>query len=130
MQPTFKTLAFFTALGLFITRPAQCQVKLALETGVTYHSNDAGDSASHLADFFAFTINPRIILNSSGYSALALEIPFSLRAKRNENITNRFGMHLPLLLTYSIGSGSGGPVEYTRHQQVRGNGRIWMGIFL
>ncbi|HEX2630642.1 MAG TPA: hypothetical protein VHM26_16610 [Chitinophagaceae bacterium] len=113
MQTTFKTLLLFTVLGLVIAKPARCQVKLAIEAGVTYHSNDASDSASHLADFFAFTINPRIILNSSGNSALALEIPFSLRAKRNENITNRFGMHLPLLLTYSIGSGSGGSIEYT-----------------
>jgi hypothetical protein len=113
MQTTFKTLLLVTVLGLFVARPARCQMRLAVEIGVTYFSNDASDSASHLADFLAFTINPRVIFSSSDNSALAIEIPFSMRTKRNENITNRFGMHLPLLLTYSIGSGTGGSTEYT-----------------
>lgn len=129
MQTTFKALLLFTVLGLLVARPARCQMKLAFETGATYCSNDASDSASHLADFFAVTINPRLILNSSGNSALAVEIPFSLRTKRNENITNRFGMHLPLLLTYSIGSGSGGSGEYTSTKKLDATAGFGWGYF-
>jgi hypothetical protein len=130
MPTIFKTLLLFTATGLFLTKPAQSQVKLALETGVSYCSNDASDSASHLADFFAFTVNPRVILSSSDNSALALEIPFSLRTKRNENINTRFGMHLPLLLTYSIGSGSGGSPEYTNAKKFGATAGFGWGYFL
>ena len=107
MPTIFKTLLMFAVIG-FIPHAAQSQLKLALETGVSYHSNDASDSATHLSDFIAVTINPRVILSSSDNSSLAIEVPFSLRTKRNENLTNRFGMHLPLLFTYSIGSGTGG----------------------
>jgi hypothetical protein len=129
MQTILKTLFLFTIVFLCGVRNAQSQVKLALEVGASYHSNDASDSAAHLADFFALTINPRVIVSSSDNSALAIEVPFSIRVKRNEDITNRMGIHVPLLLTYSLGSGSGGSIEYTSTQKMGATAGLGWGYF-
>jgi hypothetical protein len=99
---------------------------LSLELGATYLSNDA-DSASHVADCFGLTINPRFFLSRGENSALAIETPISFRSKFQQDITSRFAIHLPVMLTYSIGSGSGG--EYTDTKKIGATGGFGWGYF-
>lgn len=107
---------------------ACAQKGFSFEFGATYFSNDS-DNASHVADCFAFTLNPRFILSKGENSALCVETPVSIRSKFQEEITSRFAIHLPVMITYSVGSGSGGSVEDTRTRKIGATAGMGWGYF-
>jgi hypothetical protein len=107
----------------------QPQARFSCEAGVTYFSNNAIDSARHLTDFIAITFNLRFILQHADYGGWGIEAPLSLRIKSNENGTGHFGVHVPVLITYSIGSGSGGSAEVVRNKKTGFTAGVGWGYF-
>lgn len=107
-----KILLMFSFLSAFNFSDAQKKIKLSFEAGLTYFSNNAEYHARHLADFITITLNPRMVLLSTENSGVALEMPVSLRKKFTKNDEEQSGLHLPLLITYNTGIGSGGNTTY------------------
>lgn len=128
-RSAFRTCFAVVLLLAGLSCSVRAQVRLSLETGVTYLSNDAGQGSEYLADFFALTINPRLIVAQGDYSALAIESPFSIRHKLSGDVNTRFGIHLPLLVTYSIGSGSGGDPDNTLRSKIGATAGLGWGYF-
>lgn len=108
----------------------QSKMKIYVEAGAAYFSNFAVDSARHLTDFTTPAINPRLIINSTDNGAVAIESALSIRSKPNNNNTGHFAIHLPLLVTYSIGAGSGGNNDDMIKKKLGFTGGIGWGYFL
>jgi hypothetical protein len=125
MNRILLLLSFISVVGFY---DAKAQNRISFEFGATYLSNDA-DSATHVADCFGLTINPRFFLSRGENSGLAIETPISFRSKFQQDITSRFAIHLPVLLTYSIGSGSGGSGEYNDRKKIGATGGLGWGYF-
>jgi hypothetical protein len=93
-------------IGVICISQARSQRTVFFEAGASYFSNDVKYAQTQLYDFFAFTINTRVFLSAKERSAVSLDFPFSVRTRFNQDIMTRFGLHLPVLLTYNTGAGS------------------------
>jgi hypothetical protein len=125
MSRILLLLSFLFVAGIYSGR---AQNRISFEIGTTYLSNDA-DSAIHVADCFGLTINPRFFISRGDNGALAIETPISFRSKFQQDITSRFAIHLPVLITYSIGSGSGGSSAYNDKKRIGATGGFGWGYF-
>lgn len=104
MNLKIKLLALFLLVD--ICREARAQPSVLFEVGTTYFTNDFEVSKSRLPDFFAFTFNTRLMLRERENSAFSIDIPVSIRSKFEDEIVSRFGVHVPVLLTFNIGAGA------------------------
>jgi hypothetical protein len=102
MNFKIRILALLLLIG--VCRESKGQASLLFEAGTTYFSNDFESSYEHMNDFFAFTFNTRVMLMEKRSSAFAIEVPLSIRSKFSDDVVSRFGFHVPVLMTYSIGA--------------------------
>ena len=91
---------------LFFFDAAQSQTYMLFEAGGTLFTNNIDDPETHLYDFAALTINPRVLLTRSSTTSVSLDLPFSMRLKNEDDRTTRFGIQVPALVMLNFGAGA------------------------
>jgi hypothetical protein len=96
----------------------KAQQSVLFEAGGTYFTNEFRQPKHVLLDFAGLTLNTRILFRPQNNSCFSVDLPVSIRSKNRgddltqDQITTRFGLHIPVLFTYNYGAGaSGNPSE-------------------
>ena len=100
-----KCLTILLSMLLVLTR-AQSQTHVLFEAGGSYITNNLDNPQTRLYDFFALTLNPRILLTEGSNTSVSLDLPVSIRTKTKDDRNIRFGTLLPALLMFNYGAGA------------------------
>lgn len=106
--PRQSANVILTVFLLYLSFFSRAQKSVLFDIGVTYFTNEIVTPCNCLNDFAAVTFNSRIIMLASPNSSVSLEIPLSLRSRIRDDIMTRFGLHVPVAITYNYGAGASG----------------------